>query len=72
MYVNYRVALRGRSKREFYSKLSIVVEETDETEAWLDLLNMESGILKKDDVTDIYKECGELLKILASMCKRLS
>lgn len=47
MYVNYRVALRGRSKREFYSKLSIVVEETDETEAWLDLLIWSPVFLKR-------------------------
>ena len=32
MYANYRAALRGRSKTEFFSKLSITVEESDETE----------------------------------------
>ena len=37
MYANYRAALRGRSKPEFFSKLSITVEEADETEMWLDL-----------------------------------
>jgi four helix bundle protein len=37
VYANYRAALRGRSKREFFSKLSIVVEEADETEMWFDL-----------------------------------
>jgi len=28
---NYRAASRARSGKEFYSKLSIVIEETDET-----------------------------------------
>ncbi len=37
-YANYRSALRERSKAEFFSKLSISVEEADETEMWLDLL----------------------------------
>lgn len=31
---NYRAACRSRSKAEFYSKLSIVVEEADETAFW--------------------------------------
>lgn len=35
VYANYRAANRARSKAEFFSKLSIVVEEADETEMWL-------------------------------------
>lgn len=35
---NYRAASRARSGRDFYSKLSIVIEETDETMFWLELL----------------------------------
>ena len=31
MAANYRAACRSRSKSEFFAKLSIVVEETDET-----------------------------------------
>jgi four helix bundle protein len=34
---NFRAATRGRSKREFESKLSIAVEEADETCFWLEL-----------------------------------
>lgn len=29
---NYRAACRGRSRAEFYSKLSVVIEEMDETQ----------------------------------------
>lgn len=47
MYANYRAALRGRSKAEFFSKLSIAVEEADETEMWIDLL-IESKILSNE------------------------
>ena len=38
VYANYRAALRGRSKAEFFSKISIAVEEADEAEMWLELL----------------------------------
>jgi four helix bundle protein len=32
VYANYRALNRSRSKAEFFSKISIVVEEADETE----------------------------------------
>ena len=70
VYANYRAALRGRSKREFFSKLSIVVEEADETEMWLDLI-IESKMLINDFTIELYNESLELIKILASMRKRL-
>lgn len=38
MDANYRAVLRARSKAELYSKLSIVVEETEVVEMWLELL----------------------------------
>ncbi len=71
MYANYRAALRARSKAEFFSKLSIVVEEADETEMWLDLLKA-SGIVPLVSIEVIHKECIELMKILSSMRKKLS
>lgn len=70
-YANYRAALRGRSKAEFFSKLSISVEEADETEMWLDLL-ISSGIVNDDFIRNLYTESLEIVKILASMRKRLS
>jgi four helix bundle protein len=70
-YANYRAALRGRSKAEFFAKLSIAVEEADETEMWLDLC-ISSVIIKSDFVKEIHKESLELLKILASMRKTIS
>ena len=70
-YANYRAALRGRSKKEFFAKLSITVEEADETEMWLDLV-VESGMIKNDFVKEMHNESLELLKILSSMRKRSS
>ncbi len=71
MYANYRAALRGRSKAEFFSKLSIAVEEADETEMWLDLL-IASSILTTETVNLLHKESIELLKILSTMRRKLS
>lgn len=69
VYANYRAALRARSKAEFFSKLSIVVEEADETEMWLDLI-IESDMMPRAQVQSLYKESLEILKILAVMRKR--
>ncbi len=69
-YANYRAALRGRSKREFFSKLCISVEEADETEMWLDLL-ISSKILVNDFIKGLYAESEELIKMLASMRKKM-
>ena len=71
VYANYRAALRGRSKREFFSKLSITVEEADETEMWLELI-IESKISDTDFVKELHSESLEILKILATMRKRIS
>lgn len=61
---NYRAVCRARSKAEFFSKLSITVEETDETLFWLELLS-ESGIAKPGTLDKIQKENTEILSVLA-------
>lgn len=52
---NYRAACRARSKAEFFSKISIVVEEADETEYWLE-------VIKDADLSDDINELNRLLK----------
>ncbi|MGH7908737.1 MAG: four helix bundle protein, partial [Thermodesulfobacteriota bacterium] len=44
---NYRAACRGRSKAEFISKIGTVVEESDESAFWLEMI-MDGGLLKPD------------------------
>ncbi len=51
---NYRAACRSRSKQEFYSKICIVVEESDETLFWLELIS-DSGI-QNNDKTNLINE----------------
>jgi len=62
---NYRAACRARSKAEFISKLSIVVEEADETLFWLDLL-VDSNLVRSEVVETLHGECNELLRIFSS------
>jgi four helix bundle protein len=65
---NYRAACRSRSRQEFYSKICIVVEESDETLFWLELLT-ESGIVKIEETKMLMKESEELLFIFSSTRK---
>jgi four helix bundle protein len=65
---NYRAACRSRSKQEFYSKLCIVVEESDETLFWLELL-LDSGILEYEILSPLIKESEELLLIFSASRK---
>ncbi|MBK7964533.1 MAG: four helix bundle protein [Bacteroidetes bacterium] len=62
---NYRSACRGRSDREFYSKLCIVVEELDESMFWLELTEDIELILQKD-VQPVMEKMNKLLKILSA------
>jgi four helix bundle protein len=59
---NYRAACRAQSHAEFAAKLSIVVEEADETLYWLELLK-ESSLVKPERLTELLKEANELLAI---------
>lgn len=70
MAANYRAACRARSKAEFYSKLSIVVEETDESVFWLEIL-AEANIpnAEKINLKHLHDEAFELLKIFSSSRK---
>ena len=62
---NYRAACRARSDNEFVSKLNIVIEETDETMFWLEIIS-EAGIIAADLLKDLYSENEEILKIMVA------
>ena len=65
---NYRSACRARSNAEFHSKICIVVEETDETMFWLEIL-WEAGIVKQELLQNLYQENEEILKIMVASRK---
>lgn len=60
---NYRAACRARSKIEFVAKLGIVVEESDESCFWLELI-IESGLMKEALVLPLLKEAQEITAIM--------
>lgn len=68
---NYRAACRSRSKAEFFSKVSIVIEEADETAFWLEIL-IEAEIKNNDSAHSLLKEVNEILAILAKARKTVS
>jgi len=63
-----RAACRAQSHAEFAAKLSIVVEEADETVYWLELLR-ESSLLKPERLAKILKEANELVAIAVASRK---
>lgn len=65
---NYRAACRARSAAEFYAKISIVLEEADETLYWLELLE-ETGTSPKTSLASITKEATEIVSLLAKARK---
>lgn len=62
---NYRAVCRSRSKAEFISKMSLVVEEADETAFWLELL-IETGIIPEARMRELLAEAKQLLAICAA------
>jgi four helix bundle protein len=62
---NYRAACRARSAADFISKISIVLEEADETLFWLELL-VDADIIESRLTSRPSAECHELLKIFAA------
>jgi four helix bundle protein len=62
---NYRAACRGRSKADFIAKLGIVVEESDESAYWLELI-IAGKLLKRELVESLLQEANELTAIFTS------
>jgi four helix bundle protein len=65
---NYRAASRARSKAEFIAKLQIVLEESDETQYWLELL-LELELLDRQVLQGSIQEADELTAIFVSALK---
>lgn len=65
MAANYRAVGRARSETEFIAKLGIVVEESDETVFWLEMLS-ESGLVSIAKLKDLNSEANQLLSIFSA------
>jgi four helix bundle protein len=65
---NYRAVCRSRSQNEFFAKLSITIEEADESLFWLEIIS-ESGILPVGKLRSLMSEAEEIVKILSKARK---
>ena len=65
---NYRAACIAQSKASFVSKLSVVLEETDEAAFWLEFI-IDENLLKKELVEQLLQEANELTAIFMSSRK---
>lgn len=65
---NVKETIRGQSKPDFISKMSVALKEASETEYWLELL-YETVFMDKKQFDSIYADNQELLKILMCIVK---
>jgi four helix bundle protein len=68
---NYRAACRARSKAEFHSKLSTVVEEADESAFWMEVL-VDADVVPKSQLSYLLDEANQILKITSASRKTVS
>lgn len=68
---NYRASCRARSKAEYFAKLSICVEEADETQLWLELLG-DAEVVPRSRLTELEAEYLAITAILATARKAAS
>jgi four helix bundle protein len=62
---NYRAACRARSRAEFNAKTGIVLEESDESLFWLELLG-DAGIVQRARLSSLMQAAEELTRIFYS------
>jgi len=68
---NFRAFCRGRSKREKFAKICIVVEEADECIYWTDLFS-QTGFGDQAKLKLLCNEALEILKVTAKIKSSLS
>jgi four helix bundle protein len=59
---NYRAVCRARSRPEFLAKLSIVIEEADESAFWLELL-VDAELVPEVKLKELKSEANQLVAI---------
>ena len=70
MAANFRASCRARSVQELFSKLCIVVEETDETVFWLEML-VDGDFISAEEVAPMSKEALEILYVMSAYRKKI-
>jgi len=67
---NYRATVLAQSTASFAAKLSIVIEEVDESNFWLEFA-IEEGILSNETASELTKESKELTAIFIASRKTI-
>jgi four helix bundle protein len=62
MAANYRAACRARSRQEFLAKISLVIEEADESAFWLELM-ADAELVSAVRLCNLRSEANELVAI---------
>lgn len=62
---NYRAALRGKSRADFINKITIVLEEADETDLLIELARR-AGLVDAKRVKELQAEAIELVRIFSA------
>ena len=65
---NYRATCIAQSKKSFISKISIVIEEIDESHFWIEFL-IDENILPLETCKSLLNEADELTRIFISSRK---
>jgi len=68
---NYRATCLSQAKASFTAKISIVLEEADESAFWLEFI-IDENLLKENLVKPLLQEAEELTAIFASSRKTAS
>jgi four helix bundle protein len=68
---NFRAVCRARSDNERYAKLSISIEELDETLFWLEMLTDANLIKKDENFESLKQEALEILKVFSAYRKNM-
>lgn len=66
---HYREASRARSDAEFISKMTVGLQELDETDYWLGLL-IQSGAVAGKSMKVLQEETDELIAIFTTIVKK--
>jgi four helix bundle protein len=66
---NYRAAFVAQSRKSFNAKISIVLEESDESYFWIEFI-MDEKLIRQKLVEDLLKESDELTRIFAATRKK--
>lgn len=66
---NYRAACIAQSKKSFVAKLSIVIEEADESNFWLEFAKDENLLIGNELMDKLINESKELTSIFISSRK---